>query len=83
MKKYLYCENGFDEKAEYAPGCWTSVEYPDDSDLDFLTKKLNIPKSFLEDIADTDEQPRIETEGNWLLTILHIPMESPTPVSPA
>lgn len=77
MKKYLYCENGFDEKAEYAPGCWTSVEYPDDSDLDFLTKKLNIPKSFLEDIADTDEQPRIETEGNWLLTILHIPMESP------
>ena len=76
MKKYLYCENGFDEKAEYTPGCWTSVEYPDDSDIDFLTQMLNIPESFIEDIADTDERPRIEAEDAWLLTILHIPIDS-------
>ena len=41
-----------------------------------LPKELKVPESFLEDIADTDERPRTETEGNWLLTILRIPMQS-------
>ena len=31
---------------------------------------------FLSDIADTDERPRIEYEGNWLLTIIRIPVQS-------
>ena len=41
-----------------------------------LTQKLKVPESFLEDIADADERPRTETEENWLLTILRIPMQS-------
>ena len=49
---------------------------PDDNDFQFLTQELKVPESFLEDIADTDERPRTETEGNWLLTILRIPMQS-------
>lgn len=76
MRKYLYNENGFAEQAVWAPGCWVSVECPDDSDYRFLTQELNVPESFLEDIADTDERPRTETEGDWLLTILRIPMQS-------
>ena len=76
MRKYLYSENGFVEKAEWKPNCWVNVECPDDSDFQFLTQELKVPESFLEDIADTDERPRTETEGNWMLTILRIPMQS-------
>lgn len=76
MRKYLYSENGFVEKAEWKPNCWVNVECPDDNDFQFLTQELKVPESFLEDIADTDERPRTEKEGNWLLTILRIPMQS-------
>ena len=74
MRKYLYSENGFVEKAEWKPNCWVNVECPDDNDFQFLTQELKVPESFLEDIADTDERPRTDTEGNWLLTILRIPV---------
>ena len=76
MRKYLYSENGFVEKPQWEPGCWVSVECPDNDDFDFLTRQLQVPESFLTDIADVDERPRTDTEGNWLLTILRIPMQS-------
>lgn len=76
MRKYLYFENGFIEKPEWQPNCWVNVECPDDDDFKFLIRKLQVPESFLDDIADTDERPRTDTEGNWLLTILRIPMPS-------
>ena len=75
MRKYLYSENGFVEKNEWKPNCWVNVVCPN-NDFQFLTQELKVPESFLEDIADTDERPRTETEGNWLLTILRIPMQS-------
>lgn len=76
MRKYLYSENGFTEKTEWQPNCWVNVECPDNDDFHFLTQELKVPESFLEDIADVDERPRTEKEGNWLLTILRIPMQS-------
>lgn len=76
MRKYLYSENGFVEKNEWQPGCWVNIECPDDNDFHFITEELKVPEAFLEDIADVDERPRTETEGNWLLTILRIPMQS-------
>lgn len=76
MRKYLYSENGFVEKTAWQPNCWVNVECPDNDDFQFLTQELQVPESFLEDIADVDERPRTETEGNWLLTILRIPMQS-------
>ena len=82
MRKYLYSENGFMEKPVWAPNCWVNVECPDPDDFQFLTRELNVPESFLEDIADADERPRTETEGNWLLTILRIPMQSNNPQIP-
>ena len=82
MRKYLYSENGFVEKPVWAPNCWVNVECPDDDDFRFLTQELKVPESFLEDIADTDERPRTDTEGNWLLTILRIPLQSDRPEAP-
>ena len=63
MRKYLYNENGFVEKPEWAPNCWLNVECPDQDDFQFLTRTLNVPESFLEDIADADERARTEEEG--------------------
>ena len=53
MRKYLYSENGFTEKAEWQPNCWVNVECPDNDDFKFLTEELKVPESFLED--DTRE----------------------------
>lgn len=75
MRKYLYCENGFVEKPQWMPNCWVNVECPDQSDFEFLTKELKVPEAFLEDIADMDERPRTDTEENWLLTIIRIPLQ--------
>ena len=77
MRKYLFCEAGFVEKTSWQPNCWINVECPDESDFRFLQDELKVPRSFLNDIADTDERPRTDTEGNWLLTILRIPMQTP------
>lgn len=75
MRKYLYCETGFVEKPNWIPNCWVNVECPDDDDFKFLTQELKVPESFLEDISDTDERPHTDIEGNWLLTIVRIPMQ--------
>ena len=62
------------EKAQWLPNSWVNVVCPNNDDFEFLTQTLNVPESFLNDIADTDERPRTDTEGNWLLTILRIPV---------
>lgn len=74
MRKYLYCEGGFVEKKQWRPDYWINVECPDSTDFEFLTQELKVPESFLENIADVDERPRTEMEGDWLLTILRVPM---------
>lgn len=76
MRTCLYCEEGFVQIPVWRPNCWINVECPDPGDLEFLTKELDIPQSFLNDIADMDERPRTETEGNWLLTILRVPIQN-------
>ena len=63
MRTYLYCEAGFVEKAQWLPNSWVNVVCPNNDDFEFLTKTLNVPESFLDDIADTDERPRTDTEG--------------------
>lgn len=66
----------FVEKAQWLPNSWVNVVCPNNDDFEFLTQTLNVPESFLNDIADTDERPRTDTEGNWLLTILRIPVQN-------
>lgn len=76
MRTFLYCEAGFVEKDQWLPNSWINVECPTAEDIHYLTNQFNVPESFLSDIADTDERPRIEYEGNWLLTIIRIPVQS-------
>lgn len=76
MRKYLYCEAGFVEKKNWLPGCWINVECPTDDDFKFLTEELKVPVTFLHDIADTDERPRTDREGEWQLIIVRIPIQT-------
>ena len=76
MRQFLYCEAGYVEKNQWLPNSWVNVECPTPEDLQFLMDRFNVPESFLSDIADTDERPRTDTEGNWLLTILRIPVQN-------
>ncbi|NCC09176.1 MAG: magnesium transporter CorA family protein [Bacteroidia bacterium] len=76
MRTYLYCEAGFIEKKQWLPNSWINVTCPNSDDFNFLTQELNVPESFLNDIADSDERPHTETEGDWLLTILRIPVQN-------
>lgn len=73
MRKYLFCEAGFIEKPNWLPNCWVNVECPTPDDFDFLEKELNVPAAFLHDIADTDERPRIDSEGNWIVDYFTYP----------
>jgi len=74
MRKFLSCRNGFVEIDQWIPNSWICVERPTEDDNQYLITQLNVPESFLSDIEDVDERPRIEYEGNWLLTILRIPI---------
>jgi magnesium transporter len=75
MRKYLAAgATGFTDLPAWQSGCWVNVECPTDDDIDFLTTRLHIPVSFLDDIADIDERPRVESDSGWLLTILRMPM---------
>ena len=74
MRSFLYCEAGFVKTDKWLPNCWVNLECPTADDIRFLTERFHVPESFLSDIADINERPRIEFEGNWLLTIIRIPL---------
>lgn len=76
MIKFYSCENGFVERDCRSPHFWIDVERPTMSDRKFLLDELGVPESFVENISDEDERPRFEREGEWLLTIIRIPVKS-------
>lgn len=76
MKQFLVCDNGYTEAEAWEPGCWVNVECPDEEDIIYLTRDLGIPRQVLDYTADVDERPRIERDGDWVLTILRIPVRT-------
>lgn len=75
IKFYAYEGGSIVEKNEWQPHYWINVECPDEEDYAFL-QGLNLPESFMENVADMDERPRFEREAGWLMTILRIPHHS-------
>ena len=59
MRTYLYCETGFVEKQSWQKDCWINVVMPDKNDFEYQRNELTVPESFLRDIADTYERPRM------------------------
>ncbi len=70
----FYSNNkGYAPLSEWAPNCWVNVLCPTEHDRNYLLYDLNVPESFLNDIDDMDERPRIEEEDGWYLIILRAP----------
>lgn len=70
MRQFFRCDKGYVERETWEPDCLITVERPDSSDFEFLTREVGVPEDFLTDSADPDERPRIETDGSWTLTII-------------
>lgn len=75
MRKFYSSKNGFIEQPSWSPHSWVNVECPDRDDYEFMTGDLRVPADFLESVADADERPRIERDGDWILTILRVPLK--------
>jgi len=73
MRKFLWWDQGVTEKEAWQADSWISVEVPTPADLSYLVDEIGVPDSFLSDIRDVDERPRIEEEEGWTLIILRIP----------
>ena len=70
-------DNGFVEVDRWQPHCWVNVQCPDADDVRFMIDTLGVPSDFIDSIADPDERPRVERDGDWKYTILRIPLRTP------
>jgi magnesium transporter len=75
MIKYLISKNGFQETREYSDDVWVNVTTPSRKDLTILENEFGVPKSFLNDIEDPEERPRIEYEDDWRMIIIRVPIK--------
>lgn len=73
MLNYFACQGGFYEVDSWVSDCWINVVCPTVDDANLLKEKFNVPDSFLNDIEDNEERPRMEHEDGWRLVILRVP----------
>ena len=64
------------EISKYENNCWINVFEPSEKEIQKLSTDFNIPTDIIKDILDPDERPRIETDDDWKLIIIRIPIES-------
>lgn len=76
MLNYFACQGGFYEIDSWESDCWINVVCPTVDDLKLLVDKFNVPVSFLNDIEDNEERPRMEHEEGWRLVILRVPFRT-------
>jgi len=75
MIRYLVSNNGFYETKEYSDDVWVNVITPTREELDILENEFGVPSSFLNDIEDVEERPRIEYEDDWRMIIFRVPIK--------
>lgn len=82
MKAFYKSLNGIIPCENWEPGCWMHVECPKAEEREELITKFGVPISYLNDIEDIDERPRIEFEDGWYLIVVRIPYLSEDPKLP-
>ena len=75
MIKYLISKNGYHETKEYSDKVWVNVTTPSHRDITILENEFGVPISFLNDIEDTEERPRIEYEDDWRMIVIRVPIK--------
>lgn len=76
MITYMVCNNGYYEVPEYCSKAWVRVTNPTQEETRFLIEHFHVPESFLNDIEDTEERPRVEYEDSWRMIIMRLPYKS-------
>ena len=75
MIKFYKCEQGFVESPSGQEAvCWVDVVTPHAEDVTYLIETEGVPPMFLEYLKDKDERPRVERDGQWMMTIIRIPV---------
>lgn len=82
MKAFYKNSKGLVPCSVWEPNCWVNIECPVESEKVYLVDNLGVPLSFLNDIEDIDERPRIEMENGWCLIVLRIPHKNDDPRLP-
>lgn len=75
MKEFLLFGKGFKKVDQWQDGCWINVYDPNQDDFTYL-EEMGVPASFISDIRDPNERPRVEKDDDWMLTIMRIPRET-------
>jgi len=78
MLKIYKSFGGYVEIPQAEKDCWVNVVQPSPSEIDRLQTEFQVPSDLVQDILDVDERPRYEVDDDWTLTILRIPVESPS-----
>lgn len=73
MIQYWKCEQGFKQIDEWVADCWIKVTQPSTQELLELEERFGAPLDFMQDIEDSEERPRTENEGGWLMNMIRIP----------
>lgn len=73
MTEFWKCEGGFKQIPEWEPDCWIQVTKPTAEELEDLERRFDAPMDFIQDAEDTEERPRTESEGGWLMTLIRVP----------
>lgn len=82
MRRYYYDDKGFRPTEKPEEAYWVSIIDPDRDDVGYLIGKEGVPPILLEYLEDKDERPRLERNGEWLMTIVRIPIECDNGVMP-
>ena len=77
MRKYYYNDKGYMAVDTPSRASWICVNKPDTDDVRFLIEDEKVPPILLEYLEDKDERPRVERNGDWLMTIIRIPIPGP------
>ena len=75
MREFLLFGKGFTKVDQWQEGCWINVSDPNQDDFTYL-EEMGVPESFISDIRDPNERPRVEKDDDWMLTIMRIPRET-------
>jgi len=75
MIQFLICKNGFQETKEYSDEVWINAIKPNHREITILENEFGVPISFLNDIEDDEERPRVEYENDWRMVIIRVPVK--------
>lgn len=73
MTEYWKCKDGFRQLPEWESDCWIQVTQPTQEELGDLESRFGAPMDFIQDVEDTEERPRTESESGWLMTLIRVP----------